>query len=178
MVVVGEIIQVPSLLKYEGQQTAEFGAIRFGSFLKVKIEENVYVVVTVSDISINNPSINTFPRPKRIDQDKIVSLFPDLFEQFPTITTLEVLGYVEKNKVYQDIPPLPPKIYSSIETMSDPEIFQFHQDPNSNTALMNYILRLRDESSIVSTDSLIRKMIEKVAQLFSLDAEKILRQLK
>ena len=124
-----------------------------------------------------NPEINTYPRPKKLSQEDLATLFPDLFDQLPTIISLEVIGYVKNNKAIQDVPPLPPKIYIPIQTMSDPEIFHFHQDSSSNSALMEYILRLKEDRSIKSRDSLVKILVTKVTELFGLDSAKILKQL-
>lgn len=177
LVVIGEIIEVPSLLKLSAQQTSDYGAIEFGTFIKIEISKELVIVAIVSDFKVLNPEINTYPRPKKIDQEDIATLFPDLFDQFPTIISLEVIGYVKDQKVLQDVPPLPPKIYTPIQTMSDPEIFHFHQDKSSNSALMEYILRLRDDNTIKSRESLTKILVTKVTELFGLDVEKILKQL-
>ena len=177
LVVIGEIIEVPSLLKFNAQQTSDYGVIEFGTFIKIEIADDFFIVTTISDFRVLNPEINSYPRPKKLSPDDLATLFPDLFDQFPTIISLEVIGYVKGNKAIQDIPPLPPKIYAPIQTMSDPDIFHFHQDNSSNSALMEYILRLKEDNSIKSRDSLVKILVTKVTEVFGLDSEKILKQL-
>lgn len=169
--IVGEVVNVDSLTQFQMQQTNGGDEVKLGSF--VIIEEN-QVVGVIGDISVLNPNMGSYPRPKRLPEDsKLPSIFPDLVEQFPTIVNVYVLGYSILEITIQEIPIRPPQIYNKVRLLTEDEIKNFHINNETELPYLNYLIRLQMEQSPI-IDRMIRLLLENVANSFDITLDEIL----
>lgn len=138
---IGEVTEVRSLLEYRFQQTEDSKKVAFGTFVKVE-HEDYTVLGVIADIEIRNPSLGTYPRPKRLDAD-VRHVFPDLFDQFPTFVSVACLGYWTKESGWiQDIPLYPPQVYKDVVVALDTDVEAFCR-PGSEVVL-DFVLLLKE----------------------------------
>ena len=168
---IGEVVEVLSLNQIKIQQVDKMDEVSLGKFVVVEPKNLIGVL---GDISIKNPHLESYPRPKKISPVPIKSLFPDLLEQYPTIITVFVLGYIESTEYFQAVPTRPPQIYDQVRFATVEEIKNFHQSEENEIPQLNYLIQLQafEQSAII--DALIRIIIQQIGAIFHIDAEEIL----
>jgi len=173
--IIGEVVLVDSLTKFQIQQIAGGEDVELGKFI---ITERNKIFGILGDIIIQNPDFGTYPRPKRLPNDlDIGSIYPDLIEQFPTIITVYVLGHFENENVYQTIPLRPPQIYDKVRLATNEEIRSFHKVSENQFPRLEYLLRIQEFEQSPIMDTLLRTLITKLAETFQIDPEEVMEVL-
>ncbi|MHA1713554.1 MAG: hypothetical protein ACTSW4_05910 [Candidatus Ranarchaeia archaeon] len=176
---VGEIIRgslnllVGALISKEVARDLQ--EVKFGDFLSIQTKNSLIVGVA------GFLQFETFGQiqPIGLPPDQRNEILPDLedvvYANTLKVVTIPVLGYIEGENVYQEIPPQLPDIHDPIMVMTEDQIRKFHETPNG--IRLSYLSRLCENDIRYQAD-LIGRVFRRLEALMQLEITCFLSQLQ
>lgn len=171
----GQFVRVPecsSLLdKLQGRR---------GTALNNNYEPSCYIVGVIYDTTLLNPTFGSLG-PRLFNEAQVALFSPDYLSEKAMLVHLIMLGMMQLHRVWSDtrkaciihgVPPLSLELGSSVETMTDEDVYRFHLFSDQEDAEnqpeylhMGYLPHMiAQQNSLIPL--VILRMIDQLEQLF------------
>lgn len=148
----------------------------FSQFVKLKIDEESYVIGVITNSELINPEYGSLgPRLSMPSEENFVTM-PDFIDETGVLVDISLVGYVENAVNLQEIPLWVVPLNTEVEIMTDQEIKVFHTSENGSVSLKYYNHLINNTNKI--GPYLMTKIIDKLDKMTDQENRNKLKLLK
>ena len=138
----------------------------FGSLIQVESQNNIILGV-VTQVQTGSMDPMRYPFPYQKTEEELLREQPQIFEFLKTTFRIQIVGYIDSNKIFYMLPPKPCKIHAFVQDASTDMIKSFFNKPDFLHLLFSF------SASISNLDELLLAIFRQLFKNKMLSANKL-----